>query len=403
MYTLAHVLDPAFARSWHEAVALVQELATTLGPVLTVPSPEDIFLDDTGTLTLGFGSESAGNPVTSLARLLEQLLEGVSAPPELLALATENAHGSPVHATVSAFSRALAFYERPDRASEIRAVVARMAATQVASETNAVVAELREKLREKVDTQKKAPTPESRKFRRPTPVQLACGALLVLAVTGAIAFTRMPRAQADGPSVVGQAQKSLSQAISNGVSRLAGAPKSKIVLEAPDPDSPAVQRKVRAASESRRRAGGSSGVPARRTAPTGTSATSAPLPASNSKVLKPVEDLPAPSAAPLNTIATPPSPSSDVFSPADPQVLPAKLVRAQLPKEPAPGPLTGYFEVLINETGTVDEVRLISPAHRFHDRMLVAAAKAWKFRPAMFNGHPVKYRMRIAIVLKELA
>jgi len=92
-----------------------------------------------------------------------------------------------------------------------------------------------------------------------------------------------------------------------------------------------------------------------------------------------------------------------VFSPADPHVLPAKLVRSQLPKEPAPGPLTGYFEVLINETGTVDEVRLISPAHRFHDRMLVSAAKAWKFRPAMFNGQPVKYRMRIAIVLKELA
>ena len=119
MYTLAHVLNPGFARSWHEAVALVQELAATLGPVLTVPSPEDVFLDESGTLTLGFGSESAGNPVASLARLLEQLLEGVSAPPELLALATENAQDSPLHATVSALSRALAFYERPDRATEI--------------------------------------------------------------------------------------------------------------------------------------------------------------------------------------------------------------------------------------------------------------------------------------------
>jgi hypothetical protein len=31
--------------------------------------------------------------------------------------------------------------------------------------------------------------------------------------------------------------------------------------------------------------------------------------------------------------------------------------------------------------------------------MLVAAAKAWKFRPALFDGRPVKYRMRVAITL----
>jgi TonB family protein len=399
MYTLAHVLNPAFARSWHEAVALVQELAATLGPVLTVPSPEDVFLDESGTLTLGFGSESAGNPVTSLARLLEQLLEGVSAPPELLALATENAQGSPVHATVSALSRALAFYERPDRATEIKAVVARLAASQATSETNAVVAELREK----IETKPPPPTVK-RPSRRPTPLQLAGGALLLLAVAGGIALTRMPRAQSAGPSVVKQAQKTLSQAISKGVSALGGGTKATIVLEAPDPNSPAVRERVRVASESRRRTGVMSGVPARRTAPTpGTSAPSATIPAANSDVVVTVEDLPSPGAAPSSSIARPTPPSSDVFSPADPHVLPAKLVRSQLPTAPPPGPLTGYFEVLINETGTVDEVRLISPGHRFHDRMLVSAAKAWKFRPAMFNGQPVKYRMRIAIVLKELA
>lgn len=398
MYTLAHVLNPAFARSWHEAVALVQELAATLGPVLTVPSPEDVFLDESGTLTLGFGSESAGNPVTSLARLLEQLLEGVSAPPELLALAAENAQGSPVHATVSALSRALAFYERPDRATEIKAVVARLAASQATSATNAVVAELREKIETKP-----ARPPVKRPSRRPTPLQLAGAALLLLALTGGIAWTRMPRAQSAAPTVMKQAQKALSQAISKGVSALGGGTKATIVLEAPDPNSPAVRERVRVASESRRRTGVMSGVPARRTAPTpGTSAPSATIPAGNSDVVVTAEDLPSP-GVPSSSIARPTPPSSDVFSPADSDVLPAKLVRSQLPTAPPPGPLTGYFEVLINETGTVDEVRLISPAHRFHDRMLVSAAKAWKFRPAMFNGQPVKYRMRIAIVLKELA
>jgi hypothetical protein len=29
--------------------------------------------------------------------------------------------------------------------------------------------------------------------------------------------------------------------------------------------------------------------------------------------------------------------------------------------------------------------------------MLVAAAKAWKFRPAMKDGRPVRYRMQVRI------
>jgi hypothetical protein len=90
-----------------------------------------------------------------------------------------------------------------------------------------------------------------------------------------------------------------------------------------------------------------------------------------------------------------------VYSAADPEVVPAQLLRSQLPQEPAADARTGHFELLVDEAGDVEFVKLISPTHRYQDRILVAAAKAWKFRPATLNGRPVKYRLRIPIILRE--
>ena len=76
--------------------------------------------------------------------------------------------------------------------------------------------------------------------------------------------------------------------------------------------------------------------------------------------------------------------------------------RAKFPRKftfaifPEPG---GYLPWGRSENGDVMQVKLISPRRRYHDRMLVAAAKAWKFRPAMLNGQPVTYRVRIPIIL----
>jgi len=90
-----------------------------------------------------------------------------------------------------------------------------------------------------------------------------------------------------------------------------------------------------------------------------------------------------------------------VYSSDEADVEPPHLVRPQLPREPEPGADTGYFNLLVDELGNVEVVKLISPAHRYQDRMLVAAAKAWKFKPALLNGQPVKYRVRIPIILQD--
>ena len=110
---------------------------------------------------------------------------------------------------------------------------------------------------------------------------------------------------------------------------------------------------------------------------------------------------PAAAAVPTPTV-TVVAASGAVFSEENAEVQPPVLVRPQLPKEPAPGDDTGIFVMVVDENGDVSQIKLISPRGRFHDRMLVAAAKAWKFRPAMLNGYPVKYKVRIPIILKGM-
>jgi hypothetical protein len=92
-----------------------------------------------------------------------------------------------------------------------------------------------------------------------------------------------------------------------------------------------------------------------------------------------------------------------VYSAAEPNVTPARLTRSQLPQEPAATADTGYFDLIVDERGDVEFVKLLSPTHRYQDRILVAAAKAWKFQPALLNGIPVKYRLRIPIILPDIA
>jgi TonB family protein len=55
------------------------------------------------------------------------------------------------------------------------------------------------------------------------------------------------------------------------------------------------------------------------------------------------------------------------------------------------------FDLVIDQSGRVEQVHLVSPGNRFNDRMLIAAAKAWQFLPAIKDGQPVRYKLQIRI------
>jgi hypothetical protein len=94
--------------------------------------------------------------------------------------------------------------------------------------------------------------------------------------------------------------------------------------------------------------------------------------------------------------------AASIYSSGDLTVTPPVLVRPLLPAEPPPGlppEQVGTIELLVDENGNVDQVKLVSPANRYEERMLVSHAKSWKFRPALKDGRPVKYRTRVRLTI----
>ena len=60
----------------------------------------------------------------------------------------------------------------------------------------------------------------------------------------------------------------------------------------------------------------------------------------------------------------------------------------------------GVLELMINETGKVEEARFLSPIHPVYDGMVTSAAKGWKYTPATADGKPIKYRKTIRIAVQ---
>jgi len=107
-------------------------------------------------------------------------------------------------------------------------------------------------------------------------------------------------------------------------------------------------------------------------------------------------------ASEANAVLAPAVEEAIIFTALDEEVMPPVLVRPVLPREPPPNvppDQVGTIEVVVDEQGDVVSVRLISPANRYQERMLVSAAKMWKFRPAYKDGRPVRYRTRVRLTI----
>jgi hypothetical protein len=91
-----------------------------------------------------------------------------------------------------------------------------------------------------------------------------------------------------------------------------------------------------------------------------------------------------------------------IYSSRDRDVQAPVMVRPVLPTAPPtdiPADQLGTLELLVDERGNVEHVRLVSTFNRHQERMIVASAKAWRFSPATRAGRPVKYRARVRLTI----
>ena len=108
---------------------------------------------------------------------------------------------------------------------------------------------------------------------------------------------------------------------------------------------------------------------------------------------------PAPAAAP----APPPPPVAPrIYTGGETGITPPTIVSQALP--PFPGqviiPRNGKLEVVIDEIGAVESAVMSGTVTPNYDLMVIAATKAWRYKPATLNGVPVKFRKTVQLTIK---
>jgi hypothetical protein len=109
----------------------------------------------------------------------------------------------------------------------------------------------------------------------------------------------------------------------------------------------------------------------------------------------------APPAAPV--VEPPAAPkAARIYSNGDPGVIPPGVLRQELPSYPGQVtlPRQGLIEVVIDEVGMVESAFMRMGVSNTYDGLAISAARNWRYRPAMLNGVPVKYRKAVQITIK---
>jgi hypothetical protein len=107
----------------------------------------------------------------------------------------------------------------------------------------------------------------------------------------------------------------------------------------------------------------------------------------------PAAAAPAPAAAPVEPVSKVAVVVPPVAVLQKVPAIPSNLLRMTQLK-------AGVLELMIDETGRVEEAEFLSPIHPVYDGMVTSAAKGWKYQPATADGKPIKYRKTIRIAVQ---
>jgi TonB family protein len=92
-----------------------------------------------------------------------------------------------------------------------------------------------------------------------------------------------------------------------------------------------------------------------------------------------------------------------IYGAEDPEIIQPVVLRQDMPRIPQPvlaqARERGVVEIVINEQGRVQEAAIRMSVHPVYDSLVMAAAREWRYHPAMVNNVPVKFRKRIQIAV----
>jgi hypothetical protein len=380
-----------------EAIAIVRSVIALLpesGPDYSIPELHQIQVGPEGTITVT-GGLKAEQPVRRLGQMLQALLTQSAPPVQLrLVISRATAPESP-YASITEYSDALAYFERPDRAADIRALYVR--ASESSASIPAAVPTIDGMAPLTPADNVGANGRLSAKRRRPASRLLAAGGLVALICFAAVLSVRYGLTGRNAgriSKVVAKASDAVGSAFLSGASALtdrAGLGR----LVAAGQAGPAGAAVTTAGSPARRE-------PARPLRRTKKSIREVSVVAFDLESLPVLEDAGPSGAVPLPLLRRPPANvaltaalDSRIYNPGSEGVSPPVSVRPQLRRElPATIAIDdlGRIELIVLEDGKVGSVKLLGSGHTISDAMMLSAAKTWEFRPALKDGHPVKYR-----------
>jgi hypothetical protein len=368
-----------------EGVALIQATCEALnapGAAGGVPELDGLFLAEDGTILL-HGPATADPPAKQLARLLHQMVQADMMPPAGRLFVGRWIDGEA--SGLRDFVSELSYFARPNGQELLVGVYRRC---EGAPTTNLLAVERRRHERPKEERKAKETTVETVPRRdamvwvRAHKRAITAAVALILGAVSATAVGTLLWA----PGTVEASKETAPATDPAALETATGTQGDAGDIALPDP------RAKRPNGATRSNALRSSGSPAVLASKTGLPVVNQ-SPGIESGALSREQ---AADAGPPLTARTPPD--LRIYSTTDSGVEPPRLRSAEIPELLIAGfeRRLNRIELVISESGEVQQARMIGPPQRMPDVMLLSRAKELHFDPATRNGVPVRYRLIIS-------
>jgi len=411
---LSMLLTKDVSYEWHDGVALAAQLVAQVRSDIPnaqsrIPDLRAVTLEEGGILTLSAHPDHAMPAMPGAAQILQQLLSGKEQPPPLRLFAMQAATAEPTP-TLDVFAEELSKFERPNRRAKLSALYFRaleqIGAAALTEEARAreerieagiysALQDLRPAALAPAKKKKPAPKKPDAESNRSHSQVIGLAIIALALLVGGFAWYALGR---PAPAVLldriaGTTQPAPPPAVTEAPPEPPPpVPPKEVPRRRPQDDARADAEMVRARELFQRQEYAAAGV-------------------AFDRVVELLSNEPSPQAEEVRQIARS---LAEVSRAAIAEQAESALLEyrtgdagvvdpvplAYLPPRPSPNTppeMLQVLEVHVNAVGTVDSAKFVMNRPSFRNSWWTSAAKAWRFNPAMKDGKPVRFVMRIVM------